>query len=580
MKPAENLVLNDLAKGFGADAERVEALHGVSFSLEPGVTALTGPDGAGKTTLLRCCAGLLRPDAGEIRCLGLDAGREPEAVQAVVGYMPQRFGLYEDLSVAENLRLRAELFGLAPQWAGERTAMLLRRSGLAPFPDRRAGDLSGGMKQKLALIAALLPGPALLLLDEPSVGVDPLSRREIFALIREAAAAGAGVLMSTAMNEEAVRCDHVLVLRRGLLVAQGGPGHFRQLADKRCFVFTPPPGVPARQLQAELLDDPRTLDAVPRGGKVRLIAVGHEPPACAAPAEPVAAGPEDGLSILLADAPAPTDGAGAPPASALVGGPAGASPFAPAPASSGGEVIRAENLRRDFGSFTAVADTSFSVERGRIFGLLGPNGAGKTTTFRMLCGLLRPTSGRLSVAGADMLTAGPGARRKIGYAAQRFSLYGPLTARENLEFFAGAYGLFGVRRAARIRAVLEEYELLEHADRPAEALPEGMRRRLGMAQALLHEPEILFLDEPTSGADPASRRLFWRRITALARAGTTVVVTTHFMEEAEYCDAVLIQDHGRVVAQGTPDEVPARFGTRDMEEAFIKAVQAAERSGP
>ncbi len=552
------LIVNALAKGFGKGRNRVEALRGISFALGPGITALTGPDGAGKTTALRCCAGLLPPDTGEVRALGLDAAEHPERIQAQIGYMPQTFGLYEDLSVAENLHLRAELYGLAPDAAQTRTARLLERSGLAPFPDRRAGDLSGGMKQKLALIAVLLAEPGLLLLDEPSVGLDPLSRREIFGLIREAAAAGAVVLMSTALNDEAARCDHILVLHEGRLTAEGSPEDFRLRAEGRCWRLTPPAGVLPRLLQAELLTDPRTVDAVPKGGTVRLITVGAEPPHVAASIEPVPARPEDGLMTLSAH----TARTLCPPPRADA-----KTPDEPA------EVIRAEGLRRDFGSFTAVADTSFAVNRGEIFGLLGPNGAGKTTTFRMLCGLLPPTAGTLRVIGADMLRAGPEVRRRIGYAAQKFSLYGPLTVRENLEFFAGAYGLSGRRREHRIQAVLEEFELLPQAGRAADTLPVGLKQRLGMAQALLHEPDLLFLDEPTSGADPASRRLFWQRITVLAQAGTTIVVTTHFMEEAEYCDRILLQDKGRVIAYGTPAEVPAAFNAPDMEEAFIRAVQ-------
>ncbi len=563
-EPEARLAVREVGKGFGTGPGRVEALRGVSFTLWPGITALAGPDGAGKTTLLRLCAGLMRPDAGEVRALGLDTAARPEEVQALIGYMPQTFGLYEDLSVTENLRLRAELHGLEPDAAEAGIKRLLGRSGLAPFPERRAGDLSGGMKQKLALISVLLTAPDLLLLDEPSLGVDPLSRREIFTLIREAASDGAVVLMSTALNDEAARCDHILILREGRLAAEGAPEEFRQRAEGRCWSYIPPTGVLPRLLQAKLLADERTLDAVPTGGTVRLISVGAEPPDAAPRPEPLPARPEDGLMTLLADADRPRS-----PMPASIAGPAGER-------SDTGEIIRAEGLRRDFGSFTAVADTSFRVGRGEIFGLLGPNGAGKTTTFRMLCGLLPPTAGTLRVAGADMLRAGPEVRRRIGYAAQKLSLYGPLTVRENLEFFAGAYGIAGNRRAERIRAVLEEFDLTAQAGRAAETLPAGIKQRLGMAQALLHEPEILFLDEPTSGADPASRRLFWQRITALAHGGTTIVVTTHFMEEAEYCDRVLVQDRGRVVAYGTPAGVPAAFGAADMEEAFIRAVQDSE----
>ena len=297
---ASALSIHNIAKSFGQGADKTQALADVSFELEPGVTALAGPDGAGKTTLLRLCAGLLRPDVGHITALGLDTVRRRDLVQAQVGYMPQSFGLYEDLSVAENLRLRAELHQLPTTEAEERIGRLLERAELAPFPQRKAGDLSGGMKQKLALITTLLPAPRLLLLDEPSVGVDPLSRREIFALIREAADAGAAVLMSTALNDEAARCDHILMLYEGKLTATGTAEDFRQKAEGRCFVLAPPPGMHPRLLQARLMDDEGILDAVPRAGKVRLITAGRALPALAAGAEPVAAGPEDGLMTFLA----------------------------------------------------------------------------------------------------------------------------------------------------------------------------------------------------------------------------------------------------------------------------------------
>jgi ABC-2 type transport system ATP-binding protein len=249
---------------------------------------------------------------------------------------------------------------------------------------------------------------------------------------------------------------------------------------------------------------------------------------------------------------------------------------------SGEEVVRVDDLVRQFGAFTAVDHVSFRVRAGEIFGLLGPNGAGKTTTFRMLCGLLAATGGTLRVAGEDLRTAAASARKRIGYVAQKFSLYGPLTVLENLTFFASAYGVAGERGRRRIDWALEQFELRPHQDTPAEQLPGGFKRRLAMAAALLHEPETLFLDEPTSGADPLARREFWRSITALADQGVTVVVTTHFMEEAEYCDHVAILDQGRIVAKGTPAQIRSRGSAEEgsMEDAFIAIVESGRSSSP
>lgn len=255
---------------------------------------------------------------------------------------------------------------------------------------------------------------------------------------------------------------------------------------------------------------------------------------------------------------------------------------APAEQAAGDTVIEVKNLVRKFGDFVAVDNTTFNVRRGEIFGLLGPNGAGKTTTFRMLCGLLPATSGELKVAGNNLRTAGAQARLKIGYVAQRFALYGNLSVQENLVFFGGAYGLYGKRLRERIEAAMDQFQLREHSHAAAGQLPGGFKQRLAMAAGLLHEPDILFLDEPTSGADPLARREFWRRITALAEQGTTVVITTHFMEEAEYCDRVVIQDAGRILAMGTPLEIRRQAGNAQgaqitMEQAFIDIVERARR---
>ena len=563
-------------KGSG---QPLRALDNVSLSVAPGtLTALVGPDGAGKTTLLRLAAGLMTPTEGTLYVLGADAAADPQAVQDRISYMPQRFGLYEDLSVQENLDLYADLHGVPREVRRQRYARLMEMTDLGRFTTRLAGQLSGGMKQKLGLACTLVRSPELLLLDEPTVGVDPLSRRELWQIVQQLVDdEHLTVVVSTAYLDEAERCAQVYVLHGGRLLAEGAPAAIRAHADGLCFVAAPPPGVPARALQGRLIDAPQVvIDAVPRNGQVRFIQrPGAAPDAIAglldgAAATPAAAQLEDGFMVLLraqqsAPAPSPTPA------------PASAAAIQVAAAGVSAEhVIEVRDLVRKFGDFTAVASTSFSVRRGEIFALLGPNGAGKTTTFRMLCGLLPATSGFLQVAGVNLRHARAEARRKIGYVSQKFSLYGNLTVMENLEFFGAAYGLYGQRLHARIRTVLGQFELRGHEHETSGLLPGGFRQRLAMAAGLLHEPEILFLDEPTSGADPLARREFWRRITALAAAGVTVVITTHFTEEAEYCDRVVIQDAGKVLALGTPREVRALAGDPerlDMEQAFIGIVE-------
>jgi ABC-2 type transport system ATP-binding protein len=592
--PELALVGRALSKRFvHGKGEVVVALDGVSVEAKhASLTALVGPDGAGKTTLLRLAAGLMRADEGSLSVLGFEASEHPQLIQDRISYMPQRFGLYEDLSVQENLDLYADLHGVSREQRAERYPRLMEMTALAPFRDRLAGKLSGGMKQKLGLACTLVRSPELLLLDEPTVGVDPLSRRELWDIVHELVERdGLSVIVSTAYMDEAEHSAYVIVLHEGRVLATGTPEEIRAHASGRAYLAWSETGEPPRKLQLQLIQQPNVIDSVPYGGRVRVVYGASQVGAMqsAAPAgvqiESVPASLEDGLMVLLRERSVPShsarvakgEGNGASPSPAargLAGELTGA-------AGEGGEVvIEVRDLVRMFGDFTAVNHTSFQVHRGEVFGLLGPNGAGKTTTFRMLCGLLPATSGTLRVAGADLRYARAEARQRVGYVAQKFSLYGNLSVRENLEFFGGAYGLRNSRLNVRLANVLAQFELEHMQAMPAEDLPGGYKRRLAMAAALLHEPEILFLDEPTSGADPLARREFWARITMLAEAGVTVIVTTHFMEEAEYCDRIMIQDAGSTLAIGTPAEVRANAGAeiRTMEDAFIAIVERSREA--
>jgi ABC-2 type transport system ATP-binding protein len=575
------LIGREVRKKFRRETgEVVAALDGVSLKAARGtLTALVGPDGGGKTTLIRLIAGLMTADSGELQVLGIDVAADPQQVQDRIGYMPQRFGLYEDLSVEENLDLYADMHGVSAAERRQRYPQLLAMTALGPFTRRLAGRLSGGMKQKLGLACTLVRAPELLLLDEPTVGVDPLSPRELWEIIRQLVnAQRLTVLLSTSYLDEAERCGHVVVLHEGKVLAQGPPAEVSSLASGRTFRAAPPAGQTARGLQARLLDDPGVLDAVPEGGQVRLVLASAAGPSHHGPLEGVTVAPvpprfEDGFMLLLRQ----KAGEGTQTAPLTFDHPR---------VEDGGEVVvEVRDLVRRFGSFTAVDHVGFEVRRGEIFGLLGPNGAGKTTTFRMLCGLLAATSGTLRVAGVDLRYARASARQRIGYVAQKFSLYGQLSVLDNLDFFASAYGLHGRRKRDRIDWALRQFDLIAFSRLPSGELPGGCKQRLAMAAALLHDPEILFLDEPTSGADPLARREFWRRITSLAEQGVTGIVTTHFMEEAEYCDRVVILDAGKVLARGTPAEIRSRApapsqaegGIRGptMESAFIAIVEEA-----
>jgi ABC-2 type transport system ATP-binding protein len=578
--PEVALEVDGVSKAFHLGTQQVQALQQVSFRVRHGVvTGLVGPDAAGKTTLMRLAAGLLVPDAGRISVLGFDATSQSLEVQGAIGYMPQRFGLYEDLTVQENLDLYADLQGVPKQQRAARYTELMHMAGLAPFTRRLAGQLSGGMKQKLGLACALVRQPQLLLLDEPTVGVDPLSRRElwdiVYRLVREQ---GTSVLLSTAYLDEAERCDEVVLLHEGSVLAQGAPVELRETMRGRSYEVSSA-GLDKRALQSRIAQTPGVLDALIQGDRVRVVLHDGAVPAAetllpgVAGIEISAVPPrfEDCFISLLKDKTGVVKTGRGPQQTASLH-----------KVEAGRPVIEVHDLQRRFGDFYAVNHLSFAVERGEVFGLLGANGAGKSTTFRMLCGLLPASGGTLRVAGVDLRHAAAAARARIGYMSQRFSLYGNLSVMENLQFFSRIYGLSGSRGAARIAWALEEFELQPMAGLVSGDLSLGYKQRLALACALMHGPEIIFLDEPTSGVDPLARREFWARINALAAQGVTVMVTTHFMEEAEYCDRIAIMAAGELLIMGTPGDIKAQASSVElpqptMEDAFVGLIRAHER---
>jgi ABC-type multidrug transport system ATPase subunit len=570
--PEEALIVAEgLSKRFSTTA--APAIDDLTAHVGPGrVTGLVGPDAAGKTTLLRLFAGLLLPSEGRLSVCGADPRKQLQRIRQQVSYMPQQFGLYEDLSVLQNLNLYADLRNVTGPERVSAFERLLAFTGLKRFTNRLAGKLSGGMKQKLGLACALIRTPRLLLLDEPSVGVDPISRRELWKMDYELVDQGIGVVWSTSYLDEAERCAEVLLLNAGKVLYVGPPQELTARVAGRSFLVEGA-GHAGRKLLARALQRPEVLDGVIQGSSVRLvIQKGAQPPTVA----------ELGAGAEVKPTPPRFEHAFV---DLLGGGPKGESPLAgesPRDGANGTAVVEADGLTKKFGDFTAADHITFRIGRGEIFGLLGPNGAGKSTTFKMMCGLLRPTAGRARVAGLDLYQAAGSARKRLGYMAQKFSLYGDLSVQQNLDFFAGVYGLSGARRREATNRVVHAFDLAAQRDQSARALPLGYKQRLALACAVMHDPPVLFLDEPTSGVDPLTRREFWSHINALVEHGITVMVTTHFLDEAEYCDRIGLVYQGRVIAEGSPDELKDRVRNVQrpeptLEDAFIALVEASDR---
>lgn len=562
--------IRGLVKRFGGH----EALRPFDADLEAGrLTGLVGPDGAGKTTLLRILAALMSPSEGTVRVLGRDVVEEADRIHSLVGYMPQRFGLYEDLSVIENLRLYSRLRGLRGEELERTFERLLHFTRLEPFTSRLAGRLSGGMKQKLGLACALMARPELLLLDEPSVGVDPVSRRELWRMVQELTDEGMAVVWSTAYLDEAERCDSVFLLDEGRLVYAGPPRELTGRIAGRSYRLVDL-DEERRTVLGRALDLEGVRDGVIQGRAVRAVLDQDADPRVLEELAAGAGGRVEAVAPRFEDAFIDL----------LGGGPGGHSAIAEKmePVELGSEVaVEARGLTKRFGDFTAADRVEFEVRKGEVFGLLGPNGAGKSTTFKMLCGLLAPTEGEPRVVGLDLRHAPSAAKRQLGYMAQKFSLYGLLSVRQNLELFSGTYGLTGRTRRRRIEEMIETFVLERYLDVSPDTLPLGYKQRLALACALMHRPPVLFLDEPTSGVDPITRREFWTHINGLVRRGVTVLVTTHFMDEAEYCDRVALMYRARVIALDSPDQLKARAVTAEtadptMEDAFIALVEAAD----
>ncbi len=564
--------INHLSKVFSKGLP--PALSAINATIPQGeIVGLAGPDGSGKTTLIRLIAGLLKPTQGTITVAGCDTIQDAESVHYLTGYMPQKFGLYEDLTVMQNLNLYADLRGVVGEERKGTFEKLLQFTGLGPFTERLAKNLSGGMKQKLGLACALIKKPTLLLLDEPSVGVDPISRRELWKMVHELLDQGVSIVWSTAYLDEAERCHTVLLINEGKLLYHGKPQILTEKVKGRVFKITHIEGS-RRKLLSEVLQQKNVIDGTIQGQDLRVVVKEAEASVdmggVQGVLEPVAPRFEDAFMDILGG---------------VCGRESELAKRAPQVAATSEMVVVADHLTKKFGTFTAADQIAFQVPRGEIFGLLGPNGAGKSTTFKMLCGLLRPTEGKASVNGVDLEVAPGVARSHIGYMAQKFSLYGTLSVGQNLEFFSGIYNLKNAAKKEAIQEMVDVFGLKPYLNMTSDELPLGFKQRLALACSTMHHPEVLFLDEPTSGVDPLTRREFWTHINGLVEKGVTVMVTTHFMDEAEYCDRIALIYRGKVIHMGTPDGLKEIAKSPEhpnptLEDTFVKLIEEYDAKNP
>lgn len=539
------------------------ALENINFKIAAGdFFCVLGADAAGKTTLLRILASVLSFNSGSVEILGKEIPKDITEIQHLIGYMPQKFGLYEDLSVLENLDLYADLRGIVGEEKAQRMAMLLKVSNLKNFTDRPAGKLSGGMKQKLALICTLVSNPKILLLDEVSVGVDPISRQDLIGIVKNLSSQGTAVVWSTTYLDEAQFASNVLLINEGKQIFSGHPKDFIAKTTGRTFLLEAKDSASNKRINLNnILQVEGVVDAVLQGDKIRILTKDGnlENLKNDYKISAVESNIEDSfLEYLNQELPAKSELAAR----------------YDNHIKDERIVIEAQNLTKKFGDFIATNNVNFQIKSGKIFGFLGPNGAGKSTTFKMLCGLLKPTEGVAHVSGISLLTSANEARQKIGYMAQKFSLYSELSVLQNLKFFCGVYGLNAAESKLAIDEVIHSLDLKNFINISAGELPLGIKQRLALGSALLHKPEVLFLDEPTSGVDPATRREFWFHINALAQKGVTIMVTTHFMDEAEYCDVVAIIYKGLKIAEDDPQKLKEQITTAELANPTFQDVFA------
>ncbi len=535
------------------------------------IIGLVGPDGAGKTTLIRLITGLLDSDEGELKVLDYALPKEAKKVQEEIGYMPQKFGLYEDLTVLENLKLYTNLQSIEKSKQQNRIQELLEFINLKDFTSFLAKDLSGGMKQKLGLACALIKKPKLLLLDEPGVGVDPISRKELWAIVNSLIQDNVSVVWSTAYLDEAALCDEVILLNEGKILFNGIPADLSKTMDGKVFKLVGNIKDRRKTLRLALKND-NVKDGVILGDSIKLTCENKsllpnlkdiEAENCRY--ENVKANFEDGFMNILNGN--------------FNGESKLAQQMGTLEESKEEYLIEASNLTKKFGSFIATNNVNFKIKRGEIFGFLGPNGAGKSTTFKMLCGLMKSTSGTAKVLGMNLEKSSYKARKKIGYMSQKFSLYGDISVYENLKFFAGVYGLRGKRKTEKIENMIKIFELEKYRKTASKTLPLGYKQRLSLACAVMHDPVVLFLDEPTSGIDPQTRREFWNHIYAMVQKGMTIMVTTHFMDEAEYCDRIALIYKGKAIALDTPHNLIQEVSQNaTMEETFIELIKREDNA--
>lgn len=557
---ASLIQVSNLTKIFPGSTAK--ALDNINFEVKAGdFFCLLGPDAAGKTTLLRILASVLSFNSGTIHILDKKIPQQISEIQHLIGYMPQKFGLYEDLSVLENLDLNADLRGIFGTEKKQQIEILLEKTNLKNFTSRFAGQLSGGMKQKLALACTLISKPKILLLDEVSVGVDPISRQDLISIVKNLSDSGTAVIWSTTYLDEAQQhANHMLLINEGTQIFCGNPQDFISRTAGRNFLLSAKDQSSNRRDNLnEVLRIEGVNDAVLQGNQIRVLNNNSDSTKFEKNyhVKKISSGVEDSFLEIL-DLKLPQF-----------------SKLANRYNQHSQKekiVIEAQNLTKKFGDFSATNNVNFQIKSGKIFGFLGPNGAGKSTTFKMLCGLLKPTSGIAHVSGISLLTSANNARQKIGYMAQKFSLYGELSVLQNLQFFCGIYGLSKAQSKTAIGEIIESLDLHNFSNINSGQLPLGIKQRLALGCALLHKPEVLFLDEPTSGVDPATRREFWFHINALAQKGVTVMVTTHFMDEAEYCDLVAIIYKGLKIAEDDPQKLKDAIKSHDLPDPSFQDV--------